>query len=97
MAAFNSVALLANVLLEFPGPLSQGPLYYAQLFTLGIGLQAIHNGEWAAIPFFRELGCVPAGFNLLDILEDEVVAIKGLTDENRTYQNNLRKGHLISG
>jgi hypothetical protein len=30
-------------------------------------------------------------------LEDEVVAIKGLTDENRTYRNNLRKGHLISG
>jgi hypothetical protein len=68
MAAVNSVVLLANVRLEFPGPLSQGPPYYAQLFTLpGIGLQAIHDGQWAAIPFFRELGCVPAGLNLLDI------------------------------
>ena len=68
MVAFNSEAALANVRLEFPGPSSQGPPYYAQISNLpGQGLQAIHNDEWAAIPFFRELACVPAGYNLLDL------------------------------
>ncbi|MBI1898764.1 MAG: hypothetical protein HYS04_19850 [Acidobacteria bacterium] len=68
MAAVSTAAALANVRLEFPGPLSQGPPYYAQISDLpGIGLQAIHTDEWAAIPFFRELACVPGDFNLLDI------------------------------
>lgn len=68
IVALNTTLLDANVRVEFPGPLSQGPPYYAQISNLpGLGLQAIHNDEWAAIPFFRELGCVPAGYNLLDI------------------------------
>jgi hypothetical protein len=68
MFALSSTLLDANVRVEFPGPLSQGPPYYAQISNLpGLGLQAIHNDEWAAIPFFRELGCVPATYNLLDI------------------------------
>jgi hypothetical protein len=47
------------------------------LYTSGAGpgllpdgtIFALHNNEWAAIPFSRPPECVPVDFNLLDILD----------------------------
>ena len=35
----------------------------------------IHDGEWAAIPFYRPPECVPLGFNLLDWFDGSMAAI----------------------
>ena len=52
-------SLLLNVPEESPGP----PFYAIS----GNGGFIPHDGEWAALPFLRELACVPPGQNLLVI------------------------------
>jgi hypothetical protein len=59
----------ASIRLEFPGQ-SPGPPFYAQISNLpGLGLEVHHTDEWAAIPFVRELNCVPPDFNLLNLFD----------------------------
>jgi len=47
---------------EFPQD-DPGPPYYARIRHNF----AIHNGQWAAIFFYRSPACVPASFNLLQL------------------------------
>jgi hypothetical protein len=50
-----------SIVLRFPGE-SPGPPFFA---ISGNGGFIPHDGQWAAIPFHRQLACVPAAQNLL--------------------------------
>ncbi len=57
----------------WPGSPYPGPPIYAQIsYTLEFGWEIYHTDKWAAIPFYREPGCVPADFNLLDMFNPPV-------------------------
>lgn len=47
----------------WPSNEDPGPPFYARIEPAPP--HVIHDGQWAAIVFYREPGCVPAGFNLL--------------------------------
>jgi hypothetical protein len=62
------VAAWPNVRTTFP-PDPGAPLYaYLQRNTDGSAFFA-HDGEWAAIWFFRDPSCIPGDFNLLDTVD----------------------------
>jgi hypothetical protein len=63
--AFNAAASRAGGLrtVAFPDE-DPGPPYYARVSTLLN--QILHDGEYVAMPFYREPDCVPADFNLLE-------------------------------
>lgn len=65
---FAGIAL-ANVRLEFPGPVDGPPAYAEISITPPWGEAIIRAEEWAAIPFYRQPSCVPEGFNLLDFAD----------------------------
>lgn len=55
----------------------------------GAGLQAYRTDEWAAIPFYRPPGCVPADFNLLDFFDvPRVFGCGPMTVEHSTVWSN---------
>ena len=54
----------AQMLLRFPGE-SPGVPAYARVERPF----AVHTDEWAAIVFYRLPGCIPGGFNLLDLFD----------------------------
>lgn len=54
----------ANVRLAFPEE-TPGPPYYARISSDG----APQTEQWAAIVFYRDPGCVPSGFNLLQFFD----------------------------
>jgi hypothetical protein len=59
----------ASIRLAFPEQVP-GPPIYAQISNLpAFGEEIYHSDEWAAIPFYRETGCVPGAFNLLDMYD----------------------------
>jgi hypothetical protein len=39
-----------------------GPPFYAR-----VGIQLLHDGDWLAIPFYRDPACIPDDFNLLEM------------------------------
>lgn len=46
------------------------PPFYARIERDPAGQPTVLNdGEWAVIPFYREPGCVPADFNLLNLFD----------------------------
>lgn len=47
-------------------PEPAGLPFYARIER---AFEPIHSDQWAAIVFYREPGCVPSGFNLLDLLD----------------------------
>jgi hypothetical protein len=59
------VALHANVLLRFSPDEGGGVPAYARI-ELGL---VHHTADWAAIAFYRDPGCVPPDFNLLDFFD----------------------------
>lgn len=59
----------APIILRFPGE-HPGPPYYA-LFQRGF---APTDNGWVGIVFVRDPGCVPAGFNLLDMFDSPPAA-----------------------
>src|SRR5829696_5722448 len=63
--AFAAIAIttFAAVRTTFPPP--NAP-FYAEL---GPGPNAIHDGTWAAIPFYTQPSCVPSDFNLLNFFD----------------------------
>ena len=74
----------SEVRLEFwPGSPYPGPPIYAQMsYTADFGWEIYHTDEWAAIPFYRNPGCVPPDFNLLDMFNppaafDCMLAVQG--------------------
>lgn len=62
-------SVTANERVTFPAGVSDGGGFpgYAQLGydPLIQAVFIINDGEWAAIPFYRDPGCVPADFNLI--------------------------------
>lgn len=54
----------------FPGPADTGVPAYARIERAPDGKPLVHHDkDWAAIIFYRDPACVPAGFNLLDFLD----------------------------
>ena len=48
------------------------PPFYARISVnpfLGLNQEILHDDEWAAIPFYRDLACIPADFNLLQMVD----------------------------
>jgi hypothetical protein len=60
----SDVIRAADVVFTTPGD-SPGPPFYAISANGGF---IPHDNEWAAIPFLRQLACVPANVNLFDIV-----------------------------
>ena len=52
----------------FPSAKDPGPPFYTNIDVLPPHLFE-QDGEWAAIVFYRDPGCVPSGFNLLDMFD----------------------------
>ncbi len=76
LATGTAVAVDAQVRIDNPQPpfyarLSQNPL-------IGINQEIFHDDEWAAIPFYRDLACIPADFNLLQFVDLTPDAVYGL-------------------
>jgi hypothetical protein len=70
MVTLVAVWALANVRLEFPTADFPGVPAYAQISNVPpFGEEIYHTEEWAAIPFYRDPGCVPPDFNLLDMFD----------------------------
>ncbi len=64
--AMSAIALYANVLVPFGPDFGGGVPAYARIEMAANGDVLVPNdGIWAAIIFYRDPGCVPAGFNLL--------------------------------
>jgi hypothetical protein len=63
--AWSQAAAAENSLLRttFPSPENPGPPFYARISDSPPHFFV--DGEWAAIYFYRNPSCVPAGFNLL--------------------------------
>ncbi len=56
-----------------PGSDYPGPPIYAQIsYSSDLGWEIYHTDEWAAIPFYRDPGCVPQDFNLLQMFNPPV-------------------------
>jgi hypothetical protein len=69
LVAVSAIGLQANILLQFSPALGGGVPAYARIERVD-GHVLVHNdGRWAAISFFRQPSCVPAGFNLLDFFD----------------------------
>jgi hypothetical protein len=45
---------------------------------LGLNQEILHDDEWAAIPFYRDPACVPADFNLLQMVDFTPDPVHGL-------------------
>ena len=60
---FTAIAAYGAVLTTYPPP--NAPFYA----KIGPGPIAIHDDQWAAIPFYTSPECVPANFNLLDFFD----------------------------
>ena len=52
---------------EWPSADDPGPPFYAR--TDDVTQSVFHDGEWAAIVFYRDPGCVPADFNLIQFFD----------------------------
>lgn len=74
----DGASLAPDVVFKFPGE-SDGPPFYA---ISGNGGFIPHDGTWAALPFVRELECVPEEANLLQLtipIPDEcTLTVEGL-------------------
>jgi len=59
----------AELRLEIPGQ-TFGPPFYARIEFASVDPALVpNNGEWAAIVLYRQLSCVPASFNLLQVFD----------------------------
>lgn len=57
------------------------PPFYARISvnpSLGLDQEIFHNDQWAAIPFYRDIECIPADFNLLQMIDLTPDPIYGL-------------------
>ena len=52
---------------EWPSATDPGPPFYAR--TNDVTQSVFHDDEWAAILFYRDPGCVPAAFNLVQFFD----------------------------
>jgi hypothetical protein len=66
----------AQVRVDFPEE-DPGPPYYARIRSGFV----VHTDQWAAIVFYRQPACVPAGFNLLNLFNPPAAFFCTLTVE----------------
>jgi hypothetical protein len=58
------------------------PPFYARISVnpaLGLNQEIAHDDQWAAIPFYRDIACIPDDFNLLlmvDLMPDPVYGLR---------------------
>ncbi len=65
-----ALAAMADVTTFFPGPVDSGVPAYARIERAPDAKPLVHHDkDWAAIIFYRDPACVPAGFNLLDFVD----------------------------
>jgi hypothetical protein len=65
-----AVTAMAAVVTFFPSDNDPGVPAYARIELVDGKTPLVHHDkEWAAIAFYREPACVPAGFNLLEFLD----------------------------
>lgn len=66
----TAVTSQAQVLLDVPEETQ--PPFYARVSrdsSLGLSQEIHHDDQWAAIPFYRDPACIPADFNLLQMVD----------------------------
>jgi hypothetical protein len=73
----------ASVVLKVPTH-SPGPPFYA---IIANGAFLPHDGDWAAVPFVRELACVPADVNLLAIVGPPAFGCTLTVEGHEHWQN----------
>lgn len=91
--AWPQVYAAANGLVrtEWPSATDPGPPFYAR--TDDVTHFVFHDGEWAAIVFYRDPGCVPVGFNLLQFFDPPAAFGCALT----TQGSSLWQGEAFLG
>ena len=52
---------------DWPSAEDPGPPFYARIDD--VAHFVFHDGEWAAILFYRDPSCIPANFNLLQFFD----------------------------
>jgi hypothetical protein len=65
VAAYAFASVRLQVPKDWPGIPAYAQISHIQPF----GEEIYHTDEWAAIPFYRNPGCVPPDFNLLDMMD----------------------------
>ena len=65
-----AVYAFADDRLPFPTEKHAGPPFYAQISHIEpFGEEIYYTEQWTAIPFYRNPGCVPPDFNLLEMFD----------------------------
>jgi hypothetical protein len=59
----------APVIRQVPSAGEPGPPFYTPVFMGGVSGFVPTDGTWAAIHFYRQPSCIPAGFNLLQVFD----------------------------
>jgi hypothetical protein len=67
LLAAPAVAGTGLVRTTWPSVEDPGPPFYARIQP--VPPHVFDDGEWAAVVFYRDPGCVPTGFNLLDFFD----------------------------
>ncbi len=62
---------------------STGGPFYARISRGGI----LHTDDWAAIAFYRDPACVPAGFNLLDFFDPNAFGCSSFVSGIEVWKN----------
>ena len=76
---------------DWPSAEDPGPPFYAR--TDDVTHFVFHDGEWAAIVFYRDPGCIPENFNLIQFFDPPAAFACQLT----TQGYSLWQGEALSG
>lgn len=91
--AWSQAAAADNGLVrtEWPSAEDPGPPFYAR--TEHAPPFVFNNGEWAAVVFYRDPSCVPAGFNLIQFFDPPAA----FGCQTTTHGSSLWHGEALSG
>jgi hypothetical protein len=65
VAAYAFAGVRLQVPKDWPGIPGYAQISHTELF----GEEIYHTEDWAAIPFYRNPGCVPSDFNLMEMMD----------------------------
>ncbi len=89
------LTLYANVRIPFAPDLGGGVPAYAQIERLANGDVLVPNdGVWAAIIFYRDPGCVPADFDLLNLFDPLAIGCTLTVEGFEIWRNGPWAGDL---